>query len=163
MHADVTTRCCLLLLSLLPADQATQQAAASRGLGASSMLPDDGMSAAELAAMRAELEAYKVGEALAESLMIALLQQISPVSTRSPKQSTPQAVTSTAVRWLIRSTHTRRPLSVQAALQAAQEETAAATAEAAEARAHAEALGSMMQVHQGVLPNLVGFAARPVL
>jgi hypothetical protein len=46
-------------------------------------------------------------------------------------------------------------LCVQAALQAAQEETAAATAEAAEARAHAEALGSMMQVRvlTAVLPT----------
>jgi hypothetical protein len=35
------------------------------------MLLDDGMSAAELAAMRAELEAYKVGGAITTRLSIA--------------------------------------------------------------------------------------------
>lgn len=35
------------------------------------MLLDDGMSAAELAAMRAELEAYKVGGAITARLSIA--------------------------------------------------------------------------------------------
>ena len=44
---------------------------------------------------------------------------------------------------------------VQAALHAAQEETAAATAEAAEARAHAEALGSMMQARGRTLVGLL--------
>lgn len=63
----------ILLLLLCTADQASQQlqAVAARGLGASSMLLDDGMSAAELAAMRAELEAYKVGGAITARLSIA--------------------------------------------------------------------------------------------
>lgn len=43
------------------------------------------------------------------------------------------------------------PADLQAALQAAQEETAAATADAAEARAQAEAFGSAMQVSQILL------------
>lgn len=43
---------------------------------------------------------------------------------------------------------------MQAALQAAQEETAAATADAAEARAQAEALSTVMEVRAGKAASL---------